>query len=324
MRSLRILLAGFAALLPATIARGDAEKVAPKSRDFRFTYAGTITGLKPGQKARVWLPVAPSNDDQTVELTTKETPAEPKIGREAIYGNQILYFEAPADANGEISFRLKYRVVRKEVRGESKAMAEDMALMARLLKPDARVPIDGKPLELIKDHKLPDDPMQKARHLYDVVNGYMRYSKEGIGWGNGDSVWACDSKYGNCSDFHSLFISLARSQKIPAVFEIGFPLPAKRGGGDIAGYHCWAKFHTAKGWVPVDISEANKNPELREYYFGNLTEDRIALSSGRDLELVPKQAGPSVNFLVNPYVEVDSKPLPKEQIKPKISFMDEK
>src|SRR5262249_52364577 len=183
----------------------------------------------------------------------------------------------------------EYRVVRKEVRGESKAMAEDMALVARLLKPDARVPIDGKPLELIKDRTLPSDAMEKGRVLYDVVNNHMRYSKEGTGRDLGDAVWACDSKYGNCSDFHSLFISLARSQQIPAVFEIGFPLSTQRGAGEIAGYHCWAKFHTSKGWVPVDISEANKNPEMREYYFGNLTEDRIALSSGRDLELVPKQ-----------------------------------
>jgi transglutaminase-like putative cysteine protease len=323
MRSSRLLFAA-TVVLSALAPVDAADKGAPKSRTFRFTYAGTLTGLKPGQTARVWLPVPPSNDDQMVTILAQETPAAAKIGKETVYGNKILFFETLADAKGEVAFRLEYRVVRKEVRGESKAMADDMALMTRLLKPDAKVPIDGKPLELIKDKKLPDDPMQTARILYDVVNGHMRYSKEGEGWGNGDSVWACDSKYGNCSDFHSLFISLVRSQKIPAVFEIGFPLPPKRGTGEIAGYHCWAKFHTVKGWVPVDISEANKNPEMREYYFGNLTEDRIALSTGRDLELVPKQDGPPINFLVNPYVEVDGKPLPKNQIKPRITFADEK
>ena len=59
----------------------------------------------------------------------------------------------------------------------------------------------------------------------------MKYSKEGKGWGQGDSVWACDSKFGNCTDFHSLFISLARGNKIPAKFEMGFPIPPKRGEG---------------------------------------------------------------------------------------------
>jgi transglutaminase-like putative cysteine protease len=166
--------------------------------------------------------------------------------------------------------------------------------------------------------------MAMARVLYDVVNGHMRYSKEGTGWGQGDSVWACASGHGNCSDFHSLFISLARSRKIPAVFEIGFPLPEQRGAGEVAGYHCWARFRAAgKDWVPVDISEANKNPKLRDYYFGNLTEDRVAFSTGRDLVLVPRQAGPPLNFFVHPYAEVDGQPLAQEQIKPRYSFRDE-
>jgi transglutaminase-like putative cysteine protease len=79
------------------------------------------------------------------------------------------------------------------------------------LKPDAKVPIDAKPLSLLEGKKLPGEQLQLARLLYDVVNNHMRYSKEGTGWGQGDAVWACDNKYGNCSDFHSLFISLSRS-----------------------------------------------------------------------------------------------------------------
>ena len=77
-----------------------------------------------------------------------------------------------------------------------------------------------------------------------------------------------------------------------------------------------------KGWVPVDISEANKHPDLKAYYFGNLTEDRIAFSTGRDLELVPKQDGEPLNFFVYPYVEVDGKPYPQDKVVRKFSFAD--
>ena len=109
--------------------------------------------------------------------------------------------------------------------------------------------------------------------------------------------------------------------RIPAKFEIGFPLPDKRGAGDVAGYHCWAKFRPeGKGWIPVDISEANKHPEMRDYYFGNLTEDRVAFSTGRDLTLVPKQDGGPVNFLIYPYVEVDGKVWPQDRIEKQFSF----
>src|SRR5262249_7360828 len=199
-------------------------------------------------------------------IVTEETPAAARIDREPVYGNRILFFQSLADAEGKVPFKVVYRVTRREVRGESsKETQEDMARLARLLKPDAKVPIDGKPLELLKDRPVPDNQMEAARLLYDVVNNHMRYSKEGTGWGNGDSVWACESRYGNCSDFHSLFISLARSQKIPSVFEIGFPLPEKRGAGDIGGYHCWALFRPAgKGGGAGDISGANKEPEKRD------------------------------------------------------------
>jgi len=36
------------------------------------------------------------------------------------------------------------------------------------------------------------------------------------GWGRGDAKWACDAKFGNCTDFHSYFMGLARSKGPPA------------------------------------------------------------------------------------------------------------
>jgi uncharacterized protein (TIGR03000 family) len=293
-----------------------------KARTFLFSYAAAITGLKPGDKARVWLAVPPSNEDQEVELEEEELPAAGKMGRDAEYGNHLLYFEATADKDGNVALSRTYRVTRREVRGEQKDMA-DTEVLQRFLRPDRLVPIEGKPLDLLKDVRLPDDQVGVARVLYEVVNRHMKYDKSGTGWGRGDAVWACDSKCGNCSDFHSLFIALARANKIPAKFEIGFPLPEKRGAGDVAGYHCWAKFRPeGKGWIPVDISEANKNPKMAEYYFGNLTEDRVAFSTGRDLTLVPKQDGEPVNFLIYPYVEVGGKPYPQEKVQKKFSYKD--
>jgi transglutaminase-like putative cysteine protease len=322
MRSLpwcKLLVASLA------LAAGAAEPAKPRARTFDFTYAATVTGLQPGQTARVWLPVPPSNEDQDVSVLSRDLPAEGRIGRDSVYRNQILYVEAKANAEGKIPLKMVYRVTRREVKGAVKPTTEDAREVERLLQADKLVPIGGKPEELLKGKKVPDDPMQAARLFYDVVNGHMRYDKSGIGWGRGDAVWACDSKTGNCSDFHSLFISLARTHKLPAKFEIGFPLPAKHGSGEIPGYHCWAKFRIdGKGWVPVDISEANKNPELRDYYFGNLSPDRLAFSAGRDIELVPRQAGPPLNFFVYPYVEVDGKPYPDSKVERHFSFRDEK
>ena len=124
-------------------------------------------------------------------------------------------------------------------------------------------------------------------------------------------LYACDAKKGNCTDFHSLFIAMARSQGIPARFEIGFPLPADKHSGEIAGYHCWADFYLdGKGWIPVDISEAWKHPEKRDYFFGSHDVNRVQFSMGRDLKLAPAQEGKPLNYFVYPYVEVDGREYP--------------
>jgi transglutaminase-like putative cysteine protease len=304
----------------------------PRSRSFLFTYRATVTGLPAGNLARIWLPIPPSNGDQDVQVVPKRLPAAGQIARESKFGNQILYVEARAGSDGKILLEVTYRVTRREIRstggltprGSPKVPISEVEQLALYLEPDTKVPITGKPLDLIKDRVLPKDETAAARVLFEVVNNHMRYSKQGTGWGQGDAVWACQSGYGNCSDFHSLFISLARSQKIPAKFEIGFPLPPERGAGEVSGYHCWAKFHPRQdGWVPVDISEANKNPQMKNYYFGNLTEDRLTFSTGRDLDLVPKQDGPPLNFFVYPYVEVDHKPYPADRISMKFSYTDQ-
>lgn len=303
-----------------------------KQRSFRFVYAGTVTDLKPGQQAKVWLPVAETTEEQQVKIEEIKTPAPHKMGEDKQYSNRMIYFEAAANDRGEIPFQVTYRVTREEVKTNFRAGAtlkprESQEQVTRFLQPDAKVPVEGKPLELLheqlKNQKLPPDQFQAAKVLYDVVNNHMRYSKDGTGWGQGDAVWACDSRFGNCTDFHSLFISMARGNKIPAKFEMGFSIPPKRGEGVVGGYHCWAWFMPeGKGWIPVDISEADRFPEMNDYYFGNLTEDRVQFTTGRDINLTPRQSGPPLNFFVYPYVEVNGQAYPAEKIQRSFSYRD--
>ena len=301
-----------------------------KNRTFQFSYAGTINDVKPGQEVSIWLPVAPTSLEQEAEIIAKKLPANGTFASEKQYGNNALFFKAVADKNGQVPFEVVYRVTRKEVKTDATAnvtlQPRATERVSRFLEPDKLVPIEGKPLSLIKDKKLPkDDPFAVAKVLYDVVDDHMKYSKEGKGWGNGDAVWACVSKFGNCSDFHSLFISMARGNKIPSKFEMGFPIPPKRGDGAVGGYHCWAWFMPqGKGWVPVDISEANRFPQMKEYYFGNLTEDRVQFTTGRDIDLEPRQAGPPLNFFIYPYAEVNDQVHPQEKITRVFAYQDVK
>ena len=60
--------------------------------------------------------------------------------------------------------------------------------------------------------------------------------------------------------------------------------------------------------MPIDASEAAKNPARREYFFGAHDENRVEFTIGRDLILDPRQKAEPLNYFIYPYVEVDGKP----------------
>jgi hypothetical protein len=70
----------------------------------------------------------------------------------------------------------------------------------------------------------------------------------------------------------------------------------------------------------VDASEGSRHPAERDYFFGHHDENRLELSRGRDLRLVPPQQGPPLNFFVYPYAEVDGRP--HEAIDRKLEYRD--
>ena len=293
-------------------------------RHFSFNYGAEILDVPAGATVKVWVPVAKSSPQQAIGLSNKTTPSDLQINQDATYGNQIGFFEVKQEAAGKpIDFSLQYDVSRKQagLDESEKTLGDDEA--NRFLSANRLVPKTGKPLELLADKSVPKDPKAAGELLYSIVDQNMKYDKSKPGYGNGDSVWACDSKTGNCTDFHSLFISLARSRDIPARFQIGFSVPTDKPSGTIGGYHCWAWFHVdGQGWLPVDISEADKHPEMKTFFCGNLTPDRVTFSTGRDVVLVPASKTESLNYFVYPHVEVDGKQWPKDKIKLDFSYED--
>ncbi|MFZ0535868.1 MAG: transglutaminase-like domain-containing protein [Candidatus Sulfotelmatobacter sp.] len=300
---------------------------AQDSRHFTFHYAFTIKNLSPGEKIKVWIPAAHSDAYQEVKIISAKGDLLLKKTRELKYGNQIYYAETDS-AKPELHFDIEYDVLRHEriALGPSTPHLVSVSLSPAErqedLQPDVLVPVTGLPADLaVKVTHGKIQALDKARAIYDYVFTTMRYDKTGTGWGHGDVLYACDAKKGNCTDFHSLFIAMARSQGIPARFEIGFPLPSDQHSAEIAGYHCWSDFYIdGNGWIPVDISEAWKHPEKRDYFFGAHDVNRVQFSMGRDLRLSPPQQGKPLNYFVYPYVEVDGREYPNVSLA--FSFAD--
>ncbi len=66
--------------------------------------------------------------------------------------------------------------------------------------------------------------------------------------------------------------------------------------------------------MPVDISEAWKNPALSDY-FGHNPANRFELTKGRDLIVDPAHASGPINFLAYPLLEMNG-----EIVKPETTF----
>jgi transglutaminase-like putative cysteine protease len=279
------------------------------SDEFEVVYRVKLPSID--GEAHLWMPLAKTDAFQTVRVDEISIPIKWKKVHDRDYGNDICVLNPRAEDSGKI-IELHYRVLRKE----KTAYLANETNVERYLRPEKLVPLN-QTFTTIAEHAVAGkaNDMERAKALYDHVLGRMHYDKSGVGWGRGDAMFACDARTGNCTDFHAYFIALARAVGIPARFAIGATIPADKSEGAIEGYHCWAEFFADGRWVPVDISEAWKNPALADYYFGHNPANRFELSKGRDLVVDPAPAGGPINFLVYPLLEIDGK-----SVKPEISL----
>jgi transglutaminase-like putative cysteine protease len=301
----RIFLVSAAAILHAAAEPG----IIKGADEFEFFYRVKIPEIT--GTARIWIPLAKTDAFQTVSVEALNIPMQWDKVQDRDYGNDICVVNAQPRDSGK-TIELRYKVLRKE----KAAYPAGKTDTARYLQPEKLVPVNETFKTLAEKASAgKTDDLERAKALYDHVISRMRYDKSGTGWGRGDAVYACDARTGNCSDFHAYFIALARSINIPARFAIGATIPADKNQGKIEGYHCWAEFLAGGEWVPVDISEAWKNPKLADYYFGHNPANRFELTRGRDLVVDPEPESGPINFLVYPLLEMNG-----EVIKPETTF----
>jgi hypothetical protein len=288
--------------MPVQDATSDLLGVIEGEDKFEFQYGVTLPKIE--APAKIWIPVPQSDRFQTVKLLKIEAPTEYQILEEKDNGNSIFYMELSPEHSGN-KLELVYDVERQE-----KKPYEEDSSPAKYLDPSILMPVSDR-FRVLADSiitlKNSESAIMQARALYDYIIDNMKYIKAGK-YGTGDAIYACDALTGNCTEFHSLFISLARSAGIPSRFAVGASIPSDRDEGGIDGYHCWAEFYAEGKWWPVDISEANKYTALATYYFGRHPANRIEFSQGRDLVIEPGPHTGPINFLAYPVMEIGKTP----------------
>lgn len=281
-------------------------------RDYVVTFKTTVPPAPEGaRKVEVWVPVPYQVPGvQEVLSLVVEAPGTFELRTEPSTGNRMIHAALPA---GPEAARIVWTATVRRWFESGQEVAVDPQ---RHLEGDLLAPIDAAARAQAKALGAADasQPVQqRARAIYDHVVDETEYDKNEPGWGTGDFARVCRVGKGNCSDFTSRFVTLARAAGIPARWVSTIALSDDHAGCDACGYHCYAHFLSAGRWIPVDPSDArrirDKSQEKAEWYFGHAERANIILSVGRDLTLVPPQRGEPVNFLWGPYVEVDGKPV---------------
>jgi len=277
-------------------------------RRVEATYIATIANIPAGiSRLNVWIPLPGSRGPQAVSGVMIESPLHFTMMREKEFGNDYAFATVDNPSAGDLTVLVHFMAERREETmnnlAETKATKPELE---RALRADKLVTLSPRVRKLAAEVTAGKRaPIDEAHAIYDHLLATMKYDKNIPGWGKGDTERACDIRAGNCTDFHSLFMSLARAKGIPSRFVIGFPMTAK--DGQVKGYHCWAEFYVkGKGWIPVDPSEASKSsdPATRSYLFGNLDPDRVQFTIGRDLVLEPRTAEP-LNYFIYPHAEAN-------------------
>ena len=300
----RAAAAGAALLLALSTLPTVRAAAADVSRSYDLRWTVRVDSFPAGaREGRIWIAIPQELPEQSAQGLTVKTAEKWRFVTDPTFHNKVVEVTVP-HPRGALVVGLAARVLRRPVESPRPATLTTAERALYLLR-EALVSLSPR----IKT--LADSIGGTSRTRYDYVLASMDYDKTVPGWGNGDSERACDVHKGNCTDFHSLFMSLSRAEGVPTMFEMGYETNPAGETDHVGGYHCWAWFYddARKAWIPVDISEADLHPEETEHNFGHLDANRITFSRGRDVAL-PDMKGSPLNYLpAGAYAEVDGSPL---------------
>lgn len=323
----------------------DLPKQLTKQASFHISNVFTLKVPKGAKTVRVWFAMPQEDASSVIRNFNVNSEYSVRQDRDS-WGNKVGYVEIQNPAQEQIVLKEEFDLTRSEVRsginaGNTRPLTDaERAALSAYLQPSTYVLVNDQMKKLAGSITGGEtNPALAARKLYDWtyknVNYWVKDPEHLKASPVGSAEYCLRTKTGNCTDFHSLFASLAISSGIPTRMVYGSLLKPTLNGMEVdASYHCWIQFFAPRvGWVPLDASLANmyaeeipltdKNKKLVElttstgyhgvdkekveYYFGNLDERRVVWSTGRDLTMQPPQEDGPVNSLPKMYVEIDGK-----------------
>ncbi len=282
---------------------------------------GTIP--KSVQTMDMWFSVPIEDESQKIQNRFTYAPYPSKFSQDAQTGNHFMYMEGGPRGGVPMQVRMSFDAERTESRlapaavaaAKSQQGAGQTATMQRWLGSTQGAAIDDALKSRAAAHvACRRTSFEKARAIYDHVITDIQDSEHAempADATGGDVAATLRSQRGTAIDMAAAFVALCRAAGIPARTVIGIKLPKGVRQGTIAGRHGWAEvWLEGAGWVPVDPAEGKRNPSRRDYYFGSLDANRLAITRDRDIALIPRQAAGPINFFLGAYWEGNKQAMP--------------
>ena len=279
-----------------------------------------------------WFPMPQETEVQKVVNKSIRGPYPVETTIDPETANQYLYMKGSPRGGLGMQVHVSYDVERSQVaprgleppaqpertRAEKEAAEKASAqLRARWLRPETLMVLDDSVKSAAsRATSGKRRPLDKARAIYDFVTTKMTLLEAAgalPGAGLGNLKFTLNQSKGDAADIATAFVGLCRAAGVPARNVTGVLIPTLVKQGQIDTFHHWAEFYLdGVGWVPADPAAGMRTPSKREWYFGALDENRLAISIGRDIVLVPAQHDKPLNFWATVYWEGDQKAMPVE------------
>lgn len=296
-----------------------------KERKGQISFEVSLKAPAGAKDVRLWIPYPATDANQTISaVAVSGNYTKKALGRKTKQGTKVLFAEWKGPMT-ERTLTYSFKATRKESIAKRFPAREQPLQRAKFrqyldLSPLGRT--EPKIRELAEEiTKGKTTILARARAVYDWVVDNMRRDPDVKGCGVCDVERLLSDKAGKCADISSVYVALARASGVPARDVYGLRMHKEKEGNISKFQHCWAEFYEpGYGWVVVDPADVlkfklvkNPTPEqlqaVREYYFGAVDENRIAMATGEQVVLAPPQKGAPLIYFMYPYAEADGKPL---------------
>ncbi len=268
---------------PFTLTGKPGTKTYTEKRSYALSYSVNIEAASVTEPGVIylWMPVPPTSSAQR-DIQALSRGVEPFV--ENYKGSSLfqIAIETPGSFTISVNYLIDVYAVETQVKTQLIKNSLASPLKERYIKSDSLVPSDREEIieqatKLVGKEK---NPYLKAKKLYDWLISEIDISETNT---PADPVSALAEKQADAYDAALLYCAVLRAVGVPAIPIAGYLINPTR----TVWRHWWTEFWIdGLGWIPVDPvlgsgaapPEFAINQDASNYYFGNIDNQRIALS----------------------------------------------